>query len=67
MTDLSTLPRAGDTYRITKDVDNKFAALEAPVLAHVELVTKRGRGYQVHTEFGKFRLKDFLKAADFVE
>lgn len=67
MTDLDTLPRTGDTYRITKDIDNKLATLEEPRTVTVELVTKRGRGYQVHTELGRFRLKDFLKVAQIDE
>jgi hypothetical protein len=62
-----TLPRIGDVYRIVKDVDNKFAPLDEPVLVDVELVTKRGRGYQVHTKFGRFRLRDFIKATEYVE
>lgn len=66
MTD-NTLPRIGDTYRIVKDVDKAGEALAEPVLVEVDLVTKRGRGYQVHTKFGRFRLKDFLRVTEKVD
>lgn len=59
------LPTIGEEYMITRAQSG--VDLDEPVRVEVELVTKRGRGYQVHTRYGRFRLKDFMKMAQRVD
>lgn len=43
------------------DVDSVWAASDGSRIVTVVEVKKRGRGYYVVTDDGRFRLKDFLK------
>lgn len=49
------LPKAGEEYDIRNPENGEMVKL------FVTSVSKRGRGYQVLTNHGKFRLKDFTK------
>lgn len=57
MTNTNTrLPQVGDEFDIRNKETGELVKL------HITAVAKRGRGYQVLTDHGKFRLKDFNAA-----